>query len=73
MRQNIATIFLCAGVIGSVVLAGYWAYWIWQFDWGHSTRGWGLWLMAMMFGSIFVFFAGYFATFLASAAIAGDT
>jgi hypothetical protein len=73
MREKIAMIFLCAGVIGSFVLAGYWAYWIWQFDWGHSSRGRGLWFMAMIFGSIFVFMAGYFATFLASAAISGDT
>src|ERR1700722_19041415 len=53
MREKIAMIFLCAGVIGSFVLAGYWAYWIWQFDWGHSSRGRGLWFMAMIFGSIY--------------------
>ena len=73
MREKIAMIFLGAGLIGTVVLAGYWAYWIWQFDWGHSSRGRGLWFMAMIFGSIFIFLVGYFATFLASSAIGGDT
>jgi hypothetical protein len=73
MRGTIATILLCAGVIGSVAIAGYWAYWIWQFDWGSSPRGRGLWFMAMVFGSIIVFLTGYFASVYASAAIAGDT
>ncbi len=73
MRGTIATIFRYAGFIGSIVVAAYWAHWIWQFDWGTSPRGRGLMFMAMIFGSIIVFLVGYFATFYASAAINGDT
>ena len=72
MRATIATIFLWAGFLGSLVAAACFAHWIWQFDWGVSTRGRGLWFMAMVFGSIITFFVGYFASFYASAAIAGD-
>jgi O-antigen/teichoic acid export membrane protein len=73
MRGTIATIFAYAGLIGSFLLAVYWAYWIWQFDWGVSTRGRALMFLAMAFGAIFVFLAGYFATLYASAAIGGDS
>jgi hypothetical protein len=72
MRATIATIFLWAGFIASFVVAVCFAYWIWQLDWGVSPRGRGLMFLAMIFGSIIVFFVGYFATFYASAAIAGD-
>jgi hypothetical protein len=72
MRGTIAIIFLWAGIVGSVIAAACFAYWIWQFDWGVSTRGRGLMFIAMVFGSIITFFAGYFASFYASAAIAGD-
>jgi hypothetical protein len=72
MREKIAMIVMCAGFIGSFVLAAYWAYWIWQFDWGGSPRARALMFMAMVFGAIIVFFAGYFATFYASDAIDED-
>jgi hypothetical protein len=32
-----------------------WCFFIWSFDWGHSNRGQGLWLMAMLFPAGFVF------------------
>jgi hypothetical protein len=73
MRSTIATIFAYAGFIGSFVAAVCWAYWIWGFDWGVSPRARALMFMAMVFGSIIVFLVGYFASFYASAAIAGDT
>jgi hypothetical protein len=72
MREKLATIVAFAGYIGSFVAAVYWAYWIWQFDWGSSPRARGLMLMAMIFGAIIVFFAGYFATLYASVAIDED-
>ena len=73
MRATIATIFAYAGFIGSFVAAVYYAHWIWQLDWGGSPRARALMFMAMVFGSIIVFFVGYFASFYASAAISGDT
>ena len=73
MRGTIATIFAYAGFIGSFVAAVYWAYWIWQLDWGTAPRVRALMFLAMVFGSIVVFLVGYFASFYASAAIAGDT
>ena len=73
MRSMIATIFAYAGFISSFVAAVCWAYWIWGLDWGVSSRARALMFMAMVFGSIIVFLVGYFASFYASAAIAGDT
>ena len=73
MRGTIATIFAYVGLISSFLVAVYWAYWIWQFDWGASTRGRGLMFLIMTFGAIIVFLVGYFATLYASAAIDGDT
>jgi biotin transporter BioY len=72
MREKIAMIVTCAGFIGSFVLAAYWAYWIWQFDWTSSTRTRALFFLAMLFGAIIVFFVGYFATFYLSDAIDED-
>jgi O-antigen/teichoic acid export membrane protein len=72
MREKIATIVTFAGFIGSFVLAVYWAYWIWQLDWGGSPRTRALMFMAMVFGAIIVFLVGYFATFYASDAIDED-
>jgi hypothetical protein len=73
MRGIIATIFAYVGFIGSFMVAAYWAYWIWQLEWGVSTRGRALMFLAMVFGAIIVFLVGYFATLYASAAINRDT
>jgi len=39
MRGTIATIFACGGFIGSFAASVYWAYWIWQLDWGAAIAG----------------------------------
>lgn len=72
MRSTIAVIVAGVGFIGSFVAAVYWVYWIWQFDWGGSTRGRALFFLAMVFGSIIVFFTGYFTTVYASDAVDPD-
>ena len=71
MRGILAVIFAYAGRIGSFAAAVYWAYWIWSFDWGGSTRVRALMFLAMVFGAIFVFFVGYFTTVYAADAIDG--
>jgi hypothetical protein len=73
MRGTIATILAYVGFICSFFAAVYFAYWIWELDWGVSTRGRALMFLAMVFGTIIVFFVGYFSTVCASAAIGGDT
>jgi biotin transporter BioY len=73
MRGTIGTIFGYAGFICSFLIAVYVAYWIWELDWGVSTRGRALMFMAMVFAPIIVFFAGYFASLYASVAIGGDS
>jgi hypothetical protein len=73
MRGMLAVILAYAGRIGSFVAAFYWAYWIWQFDWGGATRVRALMFLAMVFGAIFVFFVGYFATVYAADAIDSDS
>ena len=72
MRKMIAKIVAYVGLIGSFTVAVLWAYWIWQLEWGVSTRGRALMFMAMVFGTIIVFFVGYFATLYASDAIDQD-
>jgi hypothetical protein len=73
MRKFLPEILLYTGLVGSLAAAVFWAYWIWQLDWGVSSRGRALMFLAMVFGSIIVFFAGYFTTLYAAAAINQDT
>jgi len=73
MREMIAVIFAYAGRIASLVAAVYWAYWIWQFDWGGATRVRALMFLAMVFGAIIVFLVGYFLTIYATDAIDSDS
>jgi hypothetical protein len=45
---SVAAVWIIAIVAGLTASAG-WGYFIWSFDWGHSYRGRGLWLMALTF------------------------
>ncbi|MEA2948885.1 MAG: hypothetical protein QOI40_4215 [Alphaproteobacteria bacterium] len=72
MRATIARILGYIGFICSFLAAIYWVYWIWQFDWGVSTRGRALMFPAMVFGAIIVFFVGYFSSLYAAVAIDRD-
>jgi hypothetical protein len=59
MRAIFANAVLIIAVLAGLAAAGYWAYFIWSFDWGHSYRGRGLWLMALMFPAIFIFMIAF--------------
>ena len=69
MRKMIAKIVAYVGLIGSFAVAGFWAYWIWQLEWGVSTRGRALMFLAMAFGALIVFVVGYFAALWAASTI----
>jgi ABC-type spermidine/putrescine transport system permease subunit II len=73
VRKWIAGILAYAGFIASFIAAIYWAYWIWELEWGGQTRVRALMFLAMVFGSIIVFFVGYFTTIYATDAIDHDT
>ena len=69
MRKNIAKMIAYLGLIGSLMLAGLWAYYIWELDWGASFRGRGLMFLAMAFGALIVFIVGYFGAIWAASTI----
>jgi hypothetical protein len=69
MRKMIAKIVAYVGLIGGFLVAGLWAYWIWQLEWGVSIRGRALMFLAMAFGALIVFVVGYFTALWAASTI----
>ena len=69
MRKIIAKIVAYVGFIGSVGVAGLWGYYIWELDWGVSTRGRAIMFLLMTFGALIVFVVGYFAALYAATVI----
>jgi hypothetical protein len=65
MRAIFAKAVWTIATLAGLAAAGGWAYFIWSFDWGHSYRGRGLWLMALMFPAIFIFFGAVVVIFVA--------
>jgi hypothetical protein len=64
MRAILAkAVWVIAIIAGLVAMAG-WAYFIWSFDWGHSYRGRGLWMMGLAFPIAFIFPAVLFAVYV---------
>lgn len=45
-----ATVWVVALVVlvAGLVAAGWWVHFIWSFDWGNSSRGRWLWMMALI-------------------------
>jgi ABC-type spermidine/putrescine transport system permease subunit II len=72
VRKSLSVILAYAGFVASFIAAVYWAYWIWELEWGGQTRVRALMFLAMVFGSIIVFFVGYFTSIYASDAIDRD-
>jgi hypothetical protein len=64
MRAFMAKVVFAVAVTAGLAAAGSWAYFIWSFDWGHSYRGRGLWMMLLAFPAIVGFFAVAFGVFL---------
>lgn len=60
MRAILAKAVLVIAVLAGLMATGSWAYFIWSFDWGHSYRGRGLWMMLMLFPAGFIFVAALF-------------
>jgi hypothetical protein len=69
MRKMMAKIVAYVGLAGSFSVAGLWGYWIWQLEWGGSTRGRALMFLAMTFGALIIFIVGYFAALWAASSI----
>jgi hypothetical protein len=69
MRKMIAKMVAYVGLVGSFSVAVLWAYWIWQLEWGVSTRGRALMFLAMSFGALVVFIVGYFVALWAASSI----
>jgi hypothetical protein len=57
MRAFFSKVVLAVTLMAGLVAACSWAYFIWSFDWGNSYRGRGLWMMALSFPAILIFFA----------------
>jgi hypothetical protein len=55
MRAFLAKVVLAVAVLAGLAAACSWAYFIWSFDWGHSYRGRGLWMMLLSFPAILIF------------------
>ncbi len=61
MRNALSTALFAFAYIAGLAAAISWGYFIWALDWGHfGSRGWGLWMMVFMFGSIIAFVAAFF-------------
>jgi hypothetical protein len=60
MRAALAKVVWIIAVMAGIAATAGWAYFIWSFDWGTSSRGRGLWLMALMFPAGFIFVAALF-------------
>jgi hypothetical protein len=61
MRAILAKAIWVVAFVAAVGATIGWGYFIWSFDWGHSNRGQGLWLMAMLFPAGVVFVGVLFA------------
>jgi hypothetical protein len=64
MRAVLATAIWVLAVMAGLAAAARWAHFIWSFDWGHSHRGRGLWMMALGFPLVFIFVGVLFAVSL---------
>jgi hypothetical protein len=52
MRTILLNAVWIIGLVAALAWAGWWGQFIWSFDWGHSYRGRGLWMMALGFPSV---------------------
>ena len=73
MRKVIAKNVAYVGLVGGFTVAGLWAYWIWQLEWGVSMRGRALMFLAMAFGALIVLVVVYFAAIWAASTIDRET
>ena len=56
MRKRLATAWMIMTLAVSAAAALYYAYFMWEQDWGPMmTRGHNLMLVLMLFGTVFVF------------------